>query len=270
MNKRLCADIFCRGFPAIMAVIAIFQYVPASMFMKVVLSILTLAVAIVSLVMKQYEDTERHNLDNEMLESNKRMCELVQKLVDKDGNQSEGKRTMPNDLAEMFVRFVSEASNSRGYKMLESLVYEFAIVFKWWNDDRSKLLSVARITADELFELFAKCDKNVKVAAQEWLSKPVMPIMRPGKEMRIVDWSIYVPHANSVLTPIAVEGFGFSTKIYLHSDTMSIDFFSRNRKNVVTVTQDDLMRMNGMSVIDVGREFAGLLVKAGHEPLSDD
>lgn len=270
MNKKFialtAADVFCRAFPASTAVFAIFEYIPGDLATKILLSVLTVAVAVVSYIQKYIKDKDRSRKEDVWMNYLEETRQLMKRVV--LGNACQ---VVPNkdEREDKFCDCVALVSSNEGYRFMDCLRYEFAIVFKWWNEDRSELVSVVRIQNDALERLFDQCNGDVLMAAKSLLCNQAMPVMKPSEQMSSEQWNEYVPRANSVLLPVAVEGFGFLKKVYLHSDEMSIDFYPEEN-SIVSLTNADLMRLNGMSLLEVGEKFVKIIQNAGYSPICRD
>lgn len=289
----LLGGVFVIVVPVITAVVAIYQKMPWSMPMRhflLALTILSGSVAVVLKVRNVNSIKKDHNeLKCAFEHSREQMdeCNRLMALLVAERQQNLALLTdADEDFTRRFVSEVAKMTAQRGFAYMEYLNYEHSIVFKWWQDgSRVMLLSVMRIMKKDIERMGAVLDGDVVQAVQKWLFGDVPISASASGDEFASGWNDNIKVAYDNIMPVAVEGYGFSPKAYLHSDNRSMELYycqllTIKGKNVgiadndgkrvssFTIDMNDLMSMVGVSRFAMSQKAAKLLGSAGFAPLA--
>lgn len=288
----LLGGVFVIVVPMITAVVAIYQKMPWSMPMRHLLSVLTILSGSVAIVLKVRSVNSAKNDHNELKRAFERSrvqvdeCNRLMKLLVTERRQNLALLTdADEDFTRRFVSEVAQSTAKHGFCYMEYLNYEYALVFKWWQDDsRGLLMSVMRITKEELKQMEIVLNGDEVRAVQKWLFGDVpISASKCGDEFTS-GWNDNIRVAYDNIMPVAVEGYGFSPKVYLHSDNRSMELYhcqllAINGKNIGVVDNDgrrvssftidtnDLRSIVGVGRFAMSQTVTKLLGSAGFAPI---
>lgn len=278
--------------PMITAIVAIYQKMPWPMPMRHLLTALTVISGSAAIVLKVRNvnsiKRDHEELMNVFDQSRMQMDEcnrLMRRLVAERRRNLALLTENEEEFSRRFVAAVAQVSSQYGLKYMEYLNYERALVFKWWNDDaRERLVSLVRILKKELGQMEITYQNNVALAAKDWLLETVLINDKGRGDEFSAEWEDNIKIAYDTIVPIAVEGFDFSPKVYLHRDKKSMELYCRRKSNISgrnigeavndgkTVTsfmveEKDLLSLVGLGRLGMACYVSKILGSAGFVPV---